>query len=248
MTTTGRRVALVTDAAHYVGPDLARLLAARDHDLVLGDPSPELVAELESAGVTVEAVEGVLDLGDPTSSERLVGAALGRFGRLDAAAGGSGRVIVGKFIDSTAEQLEKVLQGCLVAPYHLLRAVVPAMVEQGHGQMLLITSAAAARPTPGAPLYSAARAGATMLAKNVAMEVARTGVQVNVVGTNFMDFPEFLKANRVTDEVSRQKVEAMVPMKRLGTMAEFAAFCMPFIDGTSGFTTGQFVGYAGGWV
>jgi NAD(P)-dependent dehydrogenase (short-subunit alcohol dehydrogenase family) len=247
MTTTERRVALVTDAAHYVGPDLARLLAARQHDLVLGDPSPELVAELEATGATVVAVEGVLDLGDPTSSQRLVAAALDRFGRLDAAAGGSGRVIVGKFVDSTAEQLDQVLHGCLVAPYHLLRAVVPAMVEQGHGQMLLITSAAAARPTPGAPLYSAARAGATMLAKNVAMEVARTGVQVNVVGTNFMDFPEFLKANRVTDEASRRKVESMVPMKRLGTMAEFAAFCMPFIDGTSGFTTGQFVGYAGGW-
>jgi NAD(P)-dependent dehydrogenase (short-subunit alcohol dehydrogenase family) len=247
MTTTARRVALVTDAAHYVGPDLARLLAARDHDLVLGDPAPELVTELEATGATVVAVEGVLDLGDPASSARLVAAALERFGRLDAAAGGSGRVIVGKFVDSTAEQLDKVLHGCLVAPYHLLRAVVPAMVAQGHGQMLLITSAAAARPTPGAPLYSAARAGATMLAKNVALEVARTGVQVNVVGTNFMDFPEFLKANRVTDAASRQKVESMVPMKRLGTMKEFAAFCMPFIDGTSGFTTGQFVGYAGGW-
>src|ERR1700728_457160 len=47
------------------------------------------VAELESARATVVAVEGVLDLGDPTSSERLVAAALGRFGRLDAAAGGS---------------------------------------------------------------------------------------------------------------------------------------------------------------
>jgi 3-oxoacyl-[acyl-carrier protein] reductase len=113
--------------------------------------------------------------------------------------------------------------------------------------MLLITSASAVRPTPGAPLYSAARAGATMLAKNVAMEVARTGVQVNVVGTNFMDFPEFLRANGVTDEASRRKVESMVPMKRLGTMEEFAAFCLPFIDGTSGFTTGQFVAYAGGW-
>ncbi len=121
------------------------------------------------------------------------------------------------------------------------------MVAQGHGQMLLITSASAVRPTPGAPLYSAARAGATMLAKNVALEVARTGVQVNVVGTNFMDFPEFLKANAVTDAESRQRIEALVPMRRLGTLEEFAAFCLPFIDGTSGFTTGQFVAYAGGW-
>ena len=223
MDNTERRVALVTDAAHYVGPHLARLLASRGHDLVLGDPGPDLVTELEATGATVVAVEGVLDLTDPSSSERLVGAAQERFGRLDAAVGGSGRVIVGKFVDSTADQLDAVVQGCLVAPYHLLRAVVLAMVEQGHGQMLLITSASAVRPTPGAPLYSAARAGATMLAKNVAMEVARTGVQVNVVGTNFMDFPEFLRANRVTDEASRRKVESMVPMKRLGTMEEFAA-------------------------
>ncbi len=71
---------------------------------------------------------------------------------------------------------------------------------------------------------------------------------MNVIGTNFMDFPEILRANGVVDEESRARVEAMVPMGRLGTLEEFAAFCMPFIDGTSRFTTGQFVAYAGGWV
>ena len=45
----------------------------------------------------------------------------------------------------------------------------------------------------------------------------------------------------------RARVEALVPMRRLGTMEEFAAFCAVFLDGTSGFTTGQFVPYAGGW-
>ena len=65
-------------------------------------------------------------------------------------------------------------------------------------------------PTPGAPLYSAARAGATMLAKNVAAEVASTGVQVNVLGTNFMDFPEFLRASRAEDPEGRARVEAQV--------------------------------------
>jgi 3-oxoacyl-[acyl-carrier protein] reductase len=121
------------------------------------------------------------------------------------------------------------------------------MVEQGDGQVLLITSAAGARPTPGAPLYSAARAGATMLARNVAGEVARNGVQVNVVGTNFMDFPEFLAASGASDPEVRAKLEAQVPLGRLGTMEEFAAFCMAFVDGSSRFTTGQAVAYAGGW-
>jgi 3-oxoacyl-[acyl-carrier protein] reductase len=111
----------------------------------------------------------------------------------------------------------------------------------------VITSASAVRPTPGAPLYSSARAGANMLVRNVADEIAATGVQVNAVGTNFMDFPEFLRANRAEDAEGRARVVAQVPMRRLGTLEEFASFCMGFLDGTSRFTTGQFVAYAGGW-
>lgn len=244
----GRRVALVSDASFYMGPHLARLLAARGHDLVLGDPLQGLVPELQTLGAAVEVVDGVRDLEDPLSSQRLVDAALVRFGRIDAAAAFTGRVIIGRFLRSSIDDFRNVMRGCLEAPYHFLRAVVPVMVEARGGQVLLMTSAAGARPTPGAPLYSAGRAGATMLARNVAAEVAEHGVQVNVVGTNFMDFPEFLRANRVTDDESRARVEAQVPMGRLGTMEELAAFCMPFVDGTSGFTTGQFVAYAGGWV
>jgi 3-oxoacyl-[acyl-carrier protein] reductase len=81
----------------------------------------------------------------------------------------------------------------------------------------------------------------------VAAEIAATGVQVNAVGTNFMDFPEFLAASGATDPEVRRRIEAQVPMGRLGTMEEFSAFCMPFVDGSSRFTTGQFVAYAGGW-
>ena len=86
-----------------------------------------------------------------------------------------------------------------------------------------------------------------MMAKNLAGEIASTGVQVNALGTNFMDFPEFHAAAGTDDPAVRAQVEAMVPMKRMGSCEEFAAFSMAFLDGTSGFTTGQFVAYAGGW-
>lgn len=242
-----RRVALVADAAHYVGPELARALAARGHDLVLGEPTTELVDELTAAGTQVESVDGVRDVSDPATAPALVAAALARFGRLDAAVAASGVIVTGPFLDSTPDDLAAAVRGCIEAPYHFLQAVIPAMREQGGGQVLVITSAAGARPTPGAPLYSAARAGANMLVRNVAGEVARDGVQVNAVGTNFMDFPEFLRATGATDPGVRAALEQMVPMKRLGRMDEFAAFCMPFLDGTSGFATGQFLAYAGGW-
>jgi 3-oxoacyl-[acyl-carrier protein] reductase len=230
-----------------VGPNLARLLAGRGHDLVIGDPAPGLPEELDAIGAEVEVVEGVRDLSKPESSERLVQAALDRFGRIDCATAFTGRIVVGRFLRSTIDDLRAALGGCVEAPYHFLRTVVPVMVEQRDGQVLVFTSAAGARPTPGAPLYSSARAGANMLVRNVAAEVVDKNVQVNAVGTNFMDFPEFLRANRAEDPEGRARVEALVPMGRLGTLEELAHFSAPFVDGTSRFATGQFVAFAGGW-
>jgi 3-oxoacyl-[acyl-carrier protein] reductase len=242
-----RRVALVADASGYVGPALARELARRGHDLVLGSPADGLVDELGSLGAAVEVVDGARNLAKEAAAPSLVQAGLARFGRLDAAAAFSGQIIPGDFMDSSIEDLHRLVEGCIEAPYRFLKAVAEPMVAAGGGQILMITSAAGARPTRGAALYSSVRAGATMMAKNLAQELAPTGVQVNALGTNFMDFPEFLAATGATDPAVRAVVESKVPMRRLGTMEEFAAFAMAFMDGTSGFTTGQFVAYAGGW-
>jgi 3-oxoacyl-[acyl-carrier protein] reductase len=242
-----RRVALINDTSSYVGPAIARLLAPT-HDLVIGDPDDGLTDELTALGAAVAALVGVRDLARPEATDELVTTALERFGRLDAAVAFTGTIVVGRFLRSTLDDVRLALTGCFEAPYLFLRGVVPAMIERGGGQVLLFTSASGARPTPGAPLYSSARAGANMLVRNVAAEVAADNVQVNAIGTNFMDFPGFLKASRAEDPDGRARVEAQVPMGRLGTMEEAARLAMPFIDGTSRFSTGQFVALAGGWV
>lgn len=238
---------MISDAAGYVGPHLARLLAARDHDLVVGNPEAGLVEDLQAAGATVAVADRVGDLAEEGAAERLVEAALESFGRIDSATAFTGRIVIGRFLKSTVDDMRVAMTGCLESPYRFLRAVVPVMVEQQAGQVLVFTSAAGGRPTPGAPLYSSARAGANMLVRNVAAEVAEHGVQVNAIGTNFMDFPGFIMANRADTPEGRARVEAQVPMHRLGTMDELASFTMPFVDGTSRFTTGQFVAFAGGW-
>lgn len=214
--------------------------------MVVGDPTDALVEEIRSHGVQIVPVPGGSSL-DETACSHLVSVAIEHFGRIDSAVMFSGDIVTGPFVHSTIDHLRRVVSGCLEAPYHFLRALTPLMADQGSGQVLVITSAAGARPTPDAPLYSAVRAGASMLVKNVAAEVASHGVQVNAVGTNFMDFPGFLSATGATDPAIRARIEARVPMRRLGTMEEFAAFCMVFLDGSSRFTTGQFVAYAGGW-
>jgi 3-oxoacyl-[acyl-carrier protein] reductase len=240
-------VALIAGAGFYVGPDLARVLAARGHDLVLGDPRQDLVDELTAGGTAVEVVEGSRDLAVPGAAQRLVDGALARFGRIDSATAFTGLIVTGRFTNSSVDDYRTVIEGCQIAPYEFMKAVLVPMIEQQSGQVLVITSASAARATPGAPLYSSARAGATHLVRNVAHEVARHRIQVNAVGTNFMDFPEFRRASGADDPAVRAKLEAQVPLGRLGTMEEFAHFCAPYVDGTSRFTTGQFTSYAGGW-
>ena len=242
-----RRAVIVSDASAYVGPHLARSLAGLGNDLVLGDPADALCDELRALGRTVVAVSGVRDLSRPEASDELVRACVDAFGRVDAAAAFTGRIVVGRFSRSSLDDLRAALVGCVEAPYNFLRAVVPAMVDQQDGQVLVFTSATGARPTPGAPLYSSARAAANMLVRNVAAEVAGHNVQVNAIGTNFIDFPGFLRASRAEEPEGRARVEAQVPMGRLGRLDELAHLALAFLDGRSRFTTGQFVAYAGGW-
>ena len=216
-----RPVAIVSDAADYVGPALARLLAST-HDLVLGEPADDLVAAARDAGSEIAVVRGRRDLAAPGATEELVDtASIGSDGwtrRWRSPVRSSSAASSGQSVDD----LRKALVGCVEAPYQFLRGVVPPMLEHGGGQVLVFTSAAGARPTPGAPLYSSARAAANMLVRNVALEVADRNVQVNAIGTNFMDFPGFLRANRAEDAEGRARVEAQVPMRRLGTIEELA--------------------------
>ena len=251
MTTTphemGRRVVLIANTSFYIGPPLARELARRGHDLVIGDPEPGLVDELEALGATVAVVEHVWELADVEVAERLVQTGLDRFGRIDAATAFTGEIVTGRLLKSTTADLHKLERGLIDAPYQFMKAVLPSMIERGEGQVLMITSSAGNRVLPAAPLYSALRAGATHLVKNVAADVARHGVQVNALGTNFMDFDGFIAANGADTPEGLEKVVSRVPMKRLGSVEECAALCCAYLDGTCGFVTGQFVAHDGGW-
>jgi len=240
-------VAIIANAKHYVGPALAVVMANAGYDLVLGEPTSETVAAVSDAGADSWVVDGALNLAEPDAAPRLVDMAMDAYGRIDSAVFFTGEIVLGKFVDATDADLAKVVSGNIESVFRSLRAFVHPMLEAKAGQILAITSATGLRVTPGAPLYSATRASANMMVKNLAGEVAGSGVQVNAVGTNFMDFPAFRQATGADDPEVMAKIEKNVPMGRLGTMEEFAQFCRVFLDGTARFQTGQVVGFDGGW-
>jgi len=254
-----RPVALITMATGYVGPALARALATRGYDLVLQGSAgndtmvgievalADQVPELETLGASVHIVTDA-DLATADGNQALVANALDRFGRIDSACLVTGLIVVGKFLDMTIDQWERVKRMNLDMVFHGLQAVLPTMVEAHQGQVVVFTSATGARPDPITSIYGGTRAGANGIVRAVGLEHARDGVQVNAVGTNYMDFPGFLKASRAdTDPERRAAIETQVPMRKLGTMDELAAFTSVLLDGTSRFQTGQFFSFSGGW-
>jgi 3-oxoacyl-[acyl-carrier protein] reductase len=239
-------VALLTQAGEYVGAALARLLLGAGHRLVLHRPPPGLVDELQSAGGTVLEAPDVSVM-DRSGNQAVVDAAIDRFGRVDAACFITGSIIAGRFGDMTDEQWEFVKRANLDMPYYGLQAVLPPMIEAGYGNVVVFTSATGANPQPGVSIYSGTRAGANGLVRAVGLEVAPLGVCVNAIGTNYMDFPGFVHAVGADDPERRKQVERQVPLRRLGTMDELAAFTAVLLDGRSRFQAGQFFSFSGGW-
>lgn len=240
-------MALVTDTTMHLGPDLARVMARRGHDLVVGEPAEGLVAELEALGASVEAVDGVEDLSDPSSIGTLVERGLARFGRLDAACVRTGRIEVGPTLDASIDTMRSQVAHNLEAVLHTIQAIVPPMLEQRSGQIVIVTSATGVRPAVGAPIYSATRAAANMLVRATALDIADKGVTLNAIGTNYLDYPNFRAATGADDPEILAAIERQIPMRRLGDPEEVAHFCAALLDGTSTFQTGQFFPLSGGW-
>jgi len=242
-----RRVALITDTNLHLGPDLARILAKRGHDLVLGDPLPGLVDEVKSLGADVVALDGMADLGDGSAIARLIGAGLDHFGHLDAACVRTGKIIGGFFTEASLEQLHTLQRANQEAVFHALQALLAVMVPREAGQIVIVTSATGRRPMTRSALYSATRAGANMMVKAAALEVADKGVCINALGTAFLDYPGFIKASGSDDPEVRKKVEKQTPMGRFGRTDEIAHFAASLLDGGNRFQTGQFFSLSGGW-
>ncbi len=126
--------------------------------------------------------------------------------------------------------------------------MLPPLIEGGGGQVVVQTSATGEKPHPGLVAYSVMRAAADMMCRCAALTVADKNVTVNVVGTNFMNYPGFkhtLGADK-DPEIMKAILEE-IPMGRLGETHEAAHFTMALLDGHNMYTTGSFFPVAGGF-
>jgi NAD(P)-dependent dehydrogenase (short-subunit alcohol dehydrogenase family) len=237
-----RRVCILFDSWNHMMPALAREMVRRNHDLVLGQArDKELVEELRGMGAKVEVVEDTEDQTKLETFQKLVDRAQKAFGGFNSACIRTGTHVNASVLTGKEKDLDTVYEGNLKSVFYALQAVLPPLVAQKSGQVVINTSAGATRPQPFVSLYCATRAAANALVRATALEVAAEGVTVNATGTAGMEYPSYLHmVGADKDPEKAKEVAATFPMQRFVQPEDAASFVATLIDGTATGQTGQF--------
>lgn len=191
------RVAFVTGAARGQGRAHAVRLASEGADVIVSDicapvsdtiPYPGTTDEDLAETVRLVEAEGrkvlarTVDVRDDAALRQLVADGVEQFGRLDIVVANAGVLSWGRLWELTDEQWNTVIDTNLTGTWRTLRATVPAMIEAGNGgSIIVVSSSAGVKATPGNSHYAASKHGLTALTNSLAMEVGEYGIRVNSI-------------------------------------------------------------------
>jgi len=224
--TAGRRpVALVTGASSGLGREIARLLAARGHDLVLVARRRE---RLEALAAEVGASHGaaahvvVADLARDDGPD-LVVEAIGRLDlEVDFLSNSAGLGHFGPYVETDPRQEQEMIHVDLVALSRLTKLILPSMVERGRGRVLNVSSTAAFFPGPLMSVYFACKAYVLSYSAGLAEELRGTGVTVTCLCPG--PFLSEFQSVAGTDRSRLQKNSVLLTVERAAEAGVRAAF------------------------
>ena len=216
-------VVLITGALTGIGRATAIAFAREGARIVVSGRRDEvgqkLVAELREVGVEAEYWRA--DVRHEDDVRDLVDKTVTRFGRLDiavnnAATEGRGGLVTEQTAESYAATFETNVLGVLLSMKHELRVMLP----QGSGSIVNVSSAYGSVGAAGASVYVGSKHAVEGMTKSAALEVAGTGVRVNVVAPGATDTGMLTRFTN-TDE-NKAALVSTVPIKRLATPEEIA--------------------------
>lgn len=244
---SGRR-ALVTGAgSNGIGRAVARALAEAGADVAvhhLDQPAAAgtLVDEIAALGRRTVALAA--DFADPAAARRTVAAAAGALGGLDILVCTAAVLLRRPALETTDAEWQRVLGVNLHATFALAQEAARRMVPQGWGRIVLISSVNQWTPNPGLAAYAASKAGVMQMARTLALELAASGVTVNLIAPGTIETD--LNRAALADPAWRTAKLEAIPMRRIGTPADVAAAARFLAGPGAGYITGATITVDGG--
>ena len=250
------RVVIVSGVGPGLGHALA--LACVDHGarVVLVARTEERVTALVST-VTArggEALAVKADASNTADTNRVVDAALERFGRVDGLINNAAVIPpLAPIAEVASEVLEQSMEGNFLSAFHLSRAVIPSMLEQGHGSIVMVGSAVVRHPKVGFGVYNVGKHAMVGMARSLALELGPAGIRVNTLAPGKIAgerldayFEERAPTLGVTVDELRDRYTANIALRRLPAPDEYADAAVFLLSDLSRAVTGHILDANGG--
>ena len=241
------KVALVTGATYGIGFAMASALAEAGATVTFNDINQDLVdqgvAAYKEAGI--EAHGYVADVTNEDEINELVQKIKTDVGAVDILVNNAGIIKRIPMIEMTAAEWRQVIDIDLTGPFIVAKAVLPDMIEKGHGKIINIASLMSELGRETVSAYAAAKGGLKMLTKNIAAEYGEHNIQCNAIGPGYIETPQTAPL-RVEGHPFNNFIIDKTPAARWGTPEDLKGPAVFLASEASNFVNGHTLFVDGG--
>jgi len=246
------RIAIVGGASMGIGYGIARTLAGEGARVVITarrEPGLAEAATTLRRETGAEVLPIAADCRRAEDCTRVAETAVREFGGIDILVNNDGAPPLGDLAGFDDAAWAKAVEQTLMYVVRMTRAVVPQMKARGGGSILNITAISAIQPIPGFGLSVATWGGVIGFAKTLSLEVARDNINVNTICPGYVETQRLQKVFAAGGEdpaLVRRKLEAEVPMGRIGSVDDIAAIVALLVSPRGRYITGTAIQVDGG--
>lgn len=245
------KVAIVTGARRGMGKSYALAFAKAGAKVVVSDISEEdcekVVKEIEGAGG--EALAAKCDVIDKEEVDKMVKAAMDKWGRVDILVNNAGIAQFFPFLEMKEEDWDRTININLKGYFLCAQACAKKMAKQKSGAIVNVASVAMGQQGIGFPNivhYCASKGGIVAMTEALAVELAPYNIRVNAVSPGMIDTPMIDQVKQ--DKNQMEGIMARIPMHRVGKPEEVSNLVLFLASDQSSYMTGSTVVIDGGWL
>ena len=246
------KVALVTGGAHSIGLALGVGLAKAGATVCFNCSSEESrirgLQNYADAGVEVHGY--VCDVTDEAAVQAMVATIQEEVGVIDILVNNAGCIKRIPMTDMSVEDFSKVIDVDLIAPFICAKAVLPAMIQKGHGKIINICSMMSELGRETVSAYAAAKGGLKMLTRNICSEYGEYNIQCNGIGPGYIETPQTAPLRERQPDGSRHPFDQFIisktPAARWGKTEDLVGPAVFLASDASNFVNGHILYVDGG--